>query len=69
MTLRDYFAARAPMPPPRDFLRDSGYVNTGKFDEIGQEILESVRPAETNAQYFARWSIHYADTMLAERLK
>ena len=69
MTLRDYFAAKAPMPPPGDFLRDFGMEATGEIDELGQPKKISVRPIECSADFWARWSFHYADTMLAERAK
>jgi len=69
LTVRDYFAARAPMPPPKDFLRDFGRIESGEQDSCGQPVEVTTGEPETSSQYFARWSMHYADTMLAERLK
>ena len=59
MTLRDYFAAHAPVTP-ESWARDWMEVNGGNFDDR--------TPGEV-AEIMASWCYYYADAMLAERSK
>lgn len=61
MSLRDYFAAKAPsLPTP---VRDAVY-NAKKFKERGE-----VFDMDAFAAVLAEWNYRYADAMLEERAK
>lgn len=70
MTLRDYFAAHAPETPdyqtfPIKQWQAEEVVNLGG----GMKGPRMVLKQESWAERAARWSMEYADAMLAERAK
>lgn len=71
MTLRDYFASKAP-PPPKSFERASwSEMKIVPAPEMGPGYVKEawVTSHETDADYIARWNFTYADAMLRAREK
>lgn len=68
MSLRDYFASKAPAMPD-NFDRKNSAVEKVQVGSTGYKKIITVTEWETLAQHLARWSYAYADAMLAERAK
>lgn len=64
MTLRDYFAAKAPECP-------SNYLTTQRGIDHGRNPYNEAHrpPLRSDLQIIAEWNFAYADAMLAERSK
>lgn len=71
MTLRDYFAAHAPVEPTWTFdikIDDLGEAPTKQIKE-GWRLKQNAYEAEIKKRRYAQWPYIYADVMLAERLR
>jgi hypothetical protein len=69
MTLRDYFATHAPLPPT-DFGAKTWSEQRAvpaHDGRLGDVRLKTIVTTESAADYVARWSYVYADAMLKAR--
>lgn len=67
MTLRDYFAAKAPFPPT--FEKQSYFQNMLINDAVGGQKVENTLVFESTHEWYARWAYQFADAMLEARSK
>lgn len=67
MSLRDYFASKAPFPPP--FEKQSYFQNMLINDTSGGQKLENTLVFEDTHEWYSRWAYQFADAMLEARSK